>query len=87
MLIRKVQVTHNIFFVLENILNLQYSDYFLFTGVERGSGQQEDKWLSKSEIKNQLLESIIINEVVESEELSQDTEKVQEPEEAAKVIK
>ena len=48
---------------------------------------KKTKWLSKSEIKNQLLESIIINEVVESEELSQDTEKVQEPEEATKVIK
>ena len=46
---------------------------------------KKTKRLSKSEIK-QLLESIIINEVIESEELNKEAEEVQEPEEAAKVI-
>ena len=48
---------------------------------------KKTKRLSKQEIKNQLLESIIINEVVESEELKKEAEEIQQPEEAAKVIK
>ena len=42
--------------------------------------------LSQEEIKKQLLESIIINEAVESEELNREAEEVQEPEEAAMLI-
>ena len=45
------------------------------------------KQLSKNEIKKQLLESIIINEVVESEELNKEAGEMQEPEKAAKIIK
>ena len=45
------------------------------------------KRLSKEEIKKQLLESIIINEVVESEELNKEAEEIKEPEKAAKIIK
>ena len=47
---------------------------------------KKTKRLSKNEIKKQLLNSVIINEVVESEELNKDVEEIQEPEEAAKVI-
>ena len=42
--------------------------------------------LSQEEIKKQLLESIIIKEAVESEELNREAEEVQDPEEAAMVI-
>ena len=45
------------------------------------------KRLSKEEIKNRLLESLIISEVVEPEELNKEAEEIQQPEEAAKVIK
>ena len=45
------------------------------------------KGLSKEKIKKQLLESIIINEVVESEELNKEAGEMQEPEKAAKIIK
>ena len=45
------------------------------------------KGLSKEKIKKQLLESIIINEVVESEELNKEAEEMQEPKKAAKIIK
>ena len=45
------------------------------------------KRLSKEEIKNRLLESLIISEVVEPEELNKEAEEMQQPEEAAKVIK
>ena len=44
------------------------------------------KRLSQDEIKKQLLESIIINEAVESEELNREAQEVQDPEKAAKVI-
>ena len=47
---------------------------------------KKTKRLSQDEIKKQLLESIIINEAVESEELNREAQEVQDPEKAAKVI-
>ena len=47
---------------------------------------RKTKRLSKDDIKKQLLESIMINEAVESEELNREVERAQRPEEAAKVI-
>ena len=47
---------------------------------------KKTKRLSQEEIKKQLLESIVINEVVESKDLNREVEEVQNPEEAAKVI-
>ena len=42
---------------------------------------------SKEEIKKQLLESIIIDQVVEFEDLNKEVEKIREPEKAAEVMK
>ena len=42
---------------------------------------------SKEEIKKQLLESMIIDEVVEFEDLNKEAEEIREPEKAAEVIK
>ena len=50
------------------------------------AGNKKTKRLSKSKIKKHLLESLIINEVVESEELNKEPAELQEPEEAAKLI-
>ena len=47
---------------------------------------KKTKQLSKNEIKKQLLESIIINEVAESEGLNKEAEEIQEPEKATKII-
>ena len=47
---------------------------------------KKTKRLSKEEIKKQLLESMTIDEVVESEELNKEAEEIQKPEEAAEVI-
>ena len=47
---------------------------------------KKTKRLSKNEIKKQLLESIITNEIVESEKLNKKTEEIQEPEEVAEAI-
>ena len=45
------------------------------------------KRLSKEEIKKQLLDSMIIDEVTEFENLNKEAEEVQYPEEAAEIIK
>ena len=45
------------------------------------------KRLSKEEIKKQLLDSMIIDEVAEFENLNKETEEVQDPEKAAEIIK
>ena len=68
------------------VLNLYYSDYFLLQLWKGAADSKKTKRLSKNEIKKQLLNSIIINEVVESEELNKEEEEIQEPEEAAKII-
>ena len=48
---------------------------------------KKTKLLSKEEIKQQILVSMIIDEVVVSEELNKEAEEIQKPEEAAEVIK
>ena len=45
------------------------------------------KRLSKEEIKKKLLESMITDEVLEIEDLNKESEEVQDPEKAAKIIK
>ena len=45
------------------------------------------KRLSKEEIEKKLLESVIIDEVVEFEDLNKEAEEIQDPEKAAEIIK
>ena len=45
------------------------------------------KRLSKEEIKKQLLDSMIIDEVAEFENLNKEAEETQDPEKAAEIIK
>ena len=45
------------------------------------------KRLSKEEIRKQLLESMIIDEVVEFEDLNKEAEEIQDSEKAAEIIK
>ena len=52
----------------------------------KGADSKKTKRLTHEEIKKQLIESIVINEVVETDELNKQVEEVQDPEEAAKVI-
>ena len=47
---------------------------------------KKTKRLSKEEIKKQLLESMIIDKVVESEELNKEAEEIQEPEKVVRII-
>ena len=48
---------------------------------------KKTKRLSKEEIKKQLLDSMIIDEVAEFENLNKEAEEVQDPEKAADIIK
>ena len=45
------------------------------------------KRLSKEEIKRQLLDSIIIDKVLEFEDLNKEAEKIKDPQKAAEIIK
>ena len=51
------------------------------------AGSKKAKRPSKEEIKKQLLESMIIDEVVEFEDLNKEAKEIREPEKAAEVIK
>ena len=51
------------------------------------AGSKKAKRLSKEEIKKQLLDSMIIDEVVEFEDLNKEAEEIQDPEKAAEIIK
>ena len=48
---------------------------------------KKTKLLSKEEIKKQLLDSMIIDEVAEFENLNKEAEEVQDPDKAAKIVK
>ena len=53
----------------------------------KGSENKKTKILTHEEIKKQLIESIVINGVIETDELNKKAEEVQKPEDAAAVIK
>ena len=51
-----------------------------------GAIVKKTKKLTQDKIKKQLIESIVIDEVVETDELNKQAEEVQDPEEAAKAV-
>ena len=53
----------------------------------KGVEVKKTKRLTHEEIKKQLIESIVINQVVETDELNKQAEEVQKPEDAADLIK
>ena len=52
----------------------------------KGAEVKKMRKLTHDEIKKQLIESMVVNEVAESDKLNKQTEEVQDLEEAAKVI-
>ena len=52
----------------------------------KGADSKKTKRLTHEEVNKQLIESIVINEVVETEELNKKAKEVQNPEEAAEVM-
>ena len=56
--------------------------------VWKGSDNaKKTRWLDKEEIKKQLIESMVNNDIIESDELNKKAEKVEKPEHAAAIIK
>ena len=60
---------------------------FCFQLWENSENSKKTKCLNKDEIKKQLIDSIIINHVIETDDLNDLAEKVQKPEEPADIIK
>ena len=52
----------------------------------KGAEIKKTRKLTRDEIKKQLIESIVVNEVIESKELNKQAKEVQDPEEAANMI-
>ena len=52
----------------------------------KGAEVKKTRKLTHDEIKKQLIESMLVNEMVESDKLNKQAEEVQDAEEAAKVI-
>ena len=53
----------------------------------KGADVRKTKGLTHEEVKKQLIESIVMNDVVETHELNKKAEEVQKPEDAARVIR
>ena len=53
----------------------------------KGGEVKKTKRLTHEEVKKQLIESMVVNDFVETDELNKEVEEVQGPEEAATVIK
>ena len=53
----------------------------------KGAGVKKTKRLAHDEMKKQLIESMVVNEVAESDELNKQAEEVQKSEDAADLIK
>ena len=65
-----------VFFLLKNFLHLLSNDYYLSI-VEKGGADNatKTKRLSKDEIKEQLLNSSIVSEKVETKDLNEQSKK------------
>ena len=73
---------------MSDVLGLMYSSYFfLFTGTKRFRKHQRTRRVSDEEIKKQLINSIVNNDIIERKELKEKTDKLEKPEDAAVVIK
>ena len=53
----------------------------------KGTGVKKTKRLTHDEIKKQLIESMVVNDVIESDELNKQADEVQKPEDTTDLIK
>ena len=71
---------------VKDVLDLWYRGYFFYN--KNGSrNTKKTRRLSKEEIKQQLIASIINNDIIETEELNEKAEKTEKPDGAAAIIK
>ena len=65
-----------------------YSGYFFCLQLQKGfENTKKTRRISKKEITKQLINSIINNDIIETEELNEKADKAEKPENAAGIIK
>ena len=69
---------------MEDVLDLQYNDYFL--KLWKGTEAKKTKKLTQDEIKRRLTESLVMSDIIKSEELIKKVQEVEDPEKAAELI-
>ena len=73
---------------VKDVLDLRYSGYFFGLQLQKGSeNTKKTRRLSKEEIKKQLTDSIVNNDIIETEELNEKTNNAEKPKDAAVIIK
>ena len=71
---------------VKDVLDLWYRGYFFYN--KKGSrNTKKTRRLSKEEIKQQLIASIINNDIIETEELNKKAEKTEKPDDTGAIIK
>ena len=76
------------FLLVKDVLNLWSRYCFLFLPVEKLWNRQEDKpFRKRRNEKKHLLDSIVISNAIEIEDLNNRADKIEEPEDAANIIK
>ena len=69
-----------------DVLDLWYIGYFLFQ-LKGSENIKKMKRLNKEEVKQQLIDSLVNNDTIETEELNEKAEKVDTTEDVANIIK
>ena len=82
----KVQVTHSIFFLFLKMFQICSIVVILCLQMWKGAEVKKTKRLTYEEVKKQLIESMVVNNVVETNELNKKAEEVQDPEETVEVM-
>ena len=73
---------------MNDVLDLMYSGYFfMFTGTKRFRKHQKTRRVSDEEIKKQLINSIVNNDIIEKKELNLKVDKLEKPEDEAAITK
>ena len=65
----------------------RFTVYFLFLVTKGFENVRKTKRLNEEEVKQQLIDSLVNNETIETEELNERAEKVDKPENATNIIK
>ena len=72
---------------MKDVLDLWYGGYFYLQVWNGSENTKKTRRLDKGEIKKQLIESMVNNNLVETDELKKKADKVEKSEDAAAVIK
>ena len=75
------------FLFLKHVLDLWYDGYFNLQVWNGSENSKKARRLNKDEIKKHLIESMVNNDLVETDELKKKADKVEKPEDAAAVTK